>query len=225
MKLVSGMRNAARSLALIAVLLSGEVLAADGGPYFGLTLGLSTTHGQAETDRASSAGREVDSVPIDGFPFDSEETTWEALAGWRVLPWLGVELGYRDLGNFGADIRFFQMTPDGPRIPRLSLDIEEYSLAARFSVPLARRVDANWLAGVSRVEFSAEGGLPTFDPFGIRPSSTVPFATPDSEYGYVWGFGFTWKPLERVGLDIGYRRHDVRVLDIDSYSVSVLYSL
>jgi opacity protein-like surface antigen len=219
-----------RHLVLIALLFAGPTLAAETGPYFGLTLGFSSTDGEADTDPSQPTIGGSPSISVNGFDFESDETTWGALAGWRVLPWLGVELGYHDLGNFGTEFNFVPFVPGGGgQIQRrgAALDVQEYSLAARLSMSITDRFDANWVAGLSRVEFSAEGGLPapTFDPFQIFPAKVIPFASPDMETGFVWGFGFTWKPSGRIGLDVGYRRHDTRVLDIDAYSLTLLYSL
>jgi hypothetical protein len=52
-----------------------------------------------------------------------------------------------------------------------------------------------------------------------------PFASPDDETGLIWGFGFTWQAGDRFALDLGYRRNDTRVLELDTLAVGVLFSL
>jgi hypothetical protein len=176
-----------RHLVLIALLFAGPTLAAETGPYFGLTLGFSSTDGEADTDPSQPAIGGSPSISVNGFQFESDETMWGAMAGWSVLPWLGVELGYRDLGNFGAEFNFVPFVPGGGgQIQRrgVALDVQEYSLAARLSAPITDRFDANWVAGISRLEFSAEGGLPA--PTLILSRSFPPGSYPSPRR--------TWKP-------------------------------
>ena len=197
--------------------------------YVGAGLGQSRAGDLADAEDPFGSGSSfpLTSMSVDGFEFDGEETAWGALLGWKAKDWLAIELGYHDLGNFGASIGFRAI---GAPESTLSLDIEEWSLGARFSVPVSRDFAANWFVGASRVDFEADGrfaistGLPLFGP-GSTEIIVLPFASPDDETGLVWGFGFTWRASERIELDLGYRRHDTRVLEIDAVSLDLLFSL
>lgn len=115
--------------------------------------------------------------------------------------------------------------PIGVTTRGVALEIEEWYVGTRFSVPLSSRFRANWFAGISRASFESQGGLPLVSPPGFNLfADFLPFASPDDETGLVWGFGFDWEANERLSLDLGFRRHDIQVLDVDTISLGLLFS-
>ena len=101
-----------------------------------------------------------------------------------------------------------------------ALSIREIALSAKFSKRLTDRYGAYWTLGITRANFEASGSLriPVLAGIGQGPIefSVSPYATPDSTTGTVWGFGFAWDASDRFSFDIGYRRHDTRVIDVET---------
>jgi len=215
--------------------------------YVGANLGASQFDGRASADQNGLAPFEIS---INGFTFDSTETAWGAFFGWNAKSWLALEVGYSDLGNAGETL--FTAVPLTPLIvPSIgvpspiaplppsvvagrpigvatrgvALEIEEWYVGTRFSVPLSSRFKANWFAGISRASFESEGGIPRISTSDfIFFVDFFPFASPDNETGLVWGFGFDWEANERLSLDLDFRRHDTQVLDVDTMSLGLLFS-
>src|SRR5512142_1968549 len=69
------------------------------GWYFGLGLGSSDFSGDlAAQTRAAYAGN-ADFALVDASVTDNRDTVQQALAGYRLTPWLAVEIGWQDLGR------------------------------------------------------------------------------------------------------------------------------
>ncbi len=206
------------------ILVSTSAAAADRGFYFGGSIGLSSVDGTADTDSTVSIGGGLPSeIPINGLPFDDDDTAWSAFVGYQAFQYVGFELAYWDLGRFDSPIL---LSPTGDP---LSLAVDEWSVSARFRYPFGKKFFANFFAGISRASFDVDGEafvliMPGagFTPF-IPP--TIPFASPSDETGFVWGFGVTWQFLEKFGLGLDYRQHNVQVHDVETLNVSLLYSL
>lgn len=65
--------------------------AAEPGPYIGASGGQSFIDDEYDTGNA------------DNIKFDDDETGWKAYLGYQFLPWLGVEAGYVDFGEYAGD--------------------------------------------------------------------------------------------------------------------------
>jgi len=193
--------------------------------YAGATLGASMFDGEATSGRDFPSIEE--GIPIDHQNFDSTETAWGALLGWKVNSWLALEGGYSDLGNAGETIFVAVLLPPDGEPPDIvtsagvALGIEEWHVGTRFSVPLSSRFRANWFAGFSRASFDVQGVTPIY---GFGPPVFASFVSPDDQNGFVWGFGFGWKANEWLSLDLGFRRHDTQVLEVDAVSLGALFS-
>lgn len=192
--------------------------------YVGGSLGASRFDGTADTDRRESGGTIPSEISLDGLPFESTETAWAVYGGRQVKAWLAIELGFADLGNSGRE---FLVSSSGDSVifrNAAALNIQEWYLGTRFSTPLSQRISADWLVGVTRAQFDAEGSLPLL--IGLSPDvqiEEIPHASPDEETGLVWGFGFNWKLHERVVLGIDYRQHNTQVLDVDTLSLGATF--
>ena len=218
------------------ILISNTAAAADTdrGFYFGGSIGLSSVDGTADTDSTVSIGGGLPSeLPINGLPLDDDDTAWSAFVGYQAFQFVGFELAYSDLGQFDSSASLLSIG-EPP-----SLDIDEWSISARFRYPLGKKFYANWHAGISRASFDVAGeailfrffGPGPLPPSGIAPppalviGQAIPFATPSDETGFIWGFGFTWQFMEKFGIGLDYRQHDVQVLDVDTMNLTLIYSL
>ena len=221
-----------RSVLALACLSLLSLAHADERFYVGARSGVSQYGGTADTSAPTAFSFPPPTeISIAGLPFKSDETAWGVYGGWRVKEWLAVEVGFNDLGNTGRRT-FAVISPGlaGITTSGVAVDVEELYLGTRFTIPLSQRWNANWLAAITRATFDAEGSLPLIIgvPFFGTPSPVVaqriPYASPDDETGFVWGFGFGWEFADRWGLDLGYRQHDAQVFDVDSFSVGVSFS-
>jgi len=197
--------------------------------YIGVSLGVSQFDGTADTD-ANQFGS-INSVPaeisINGLPFESTETSWSAYAGWQIKSWIALEVGFSDLGNSGRENPVFFASNGAVLSSGTSLNVEELYLGTKFSAPLSPAISANWIVGVTRSDFDTDGFLPILTGSGFFDAAIerIPFASPGSETGIIWGFGFNWKVNERIALGVDYRQHNTPVLDIDSLTFGVAVSI
>lgn len=199
-----------------------------------------------------------DQLSINGLAFDSNETAWGAFVGWDATGWLALEIAYTDLGNTGqeAPFGFFGQVPTigiaanpgiavnpalvsgfsafgGPAFDLsqngVALNIEEWSISAKFKKSLFSQFSATWSIGISRADFESQGSLTIPVIVGFNPTVvdivTWPYASPESETGFTWGFGLAWKWNERVSIDLGYRKHETRVVDVETASLSISFRL
>jgi len=141
---------------------------------------------------------------------------WSAFVGYQAASYLAYELAYWDLGRFESPIQSsFDVT-------QTLLGIKEWSLSARFSYPFSKEFYADWYIGISRATFDVED---RFLVSGVLPFTILPSATPDDETGIIWGFGFTWQFLEKFGVSLDYRQHNVQVQDMETINLALLFSL
>jgi len=193
-----------------------------------------------------------DELSINGRAFDSNETAWGAFIGWQAIDWFALEIGYTDLGNTGQEQQFsfiglvpgvITVLPPGigsgiivttpPIFPSsnntAALNIEEWSISAKFNISLFSDLSANWLIGVTRTEFESQGSLTIPVIVSLSPTITelvtFPFASPESETGFIWGFGFAWDLNERSSVDLGYRKHETQVIDVETVSFGITFTL
>ena len=127
--------------------------------------------------------------------------------------------------NFGGVISF----PASPNLFAAALSVEEWSITAKFRKSLISDLSANWSIGVTRARFDAEGQLTvnevvTLDPLVLN-TIDLPYASPDDETGFNFGLGFEWRFSERFSADIGYRRHDTRVIDVETVILQLIVAL
>jgi len=238
---------------IIAILLVASPAIADTF-YFGGTIGVSMFDDTADAALTSSSGPGVlpDEISIDGQLFDSNETTSGVFIGWNANDWLAIEFGYTDLGKTDQSLSVGFLTavpltiPPGLPISTFSfsaisafptnfnanaaaLGVEEWSISAKFSKSLISDLSANWSVGITQAQFDADGQLTfseiiTFVPLVISPV-TRPYASPGSETGFIFGFGFAWDFNDRFSVDVGYRKHDTRVFDVDTVTLRLKITL
>lgn len=127
--------------------------------------------------------------------------------------------------NIGVAISF----PVSPNLFAAALSVEEWSITAKFRKSLISDLAANWSIGVTRAQFDAEGQLTVNEIVSLDPlvlnTIDLPYASPKDETGFNFGFGLEWRFSERFSADIGYRRHDTRVIDVETVTLQLIVTL
>lgn len=107
-----------------------------------------------------------------------------------------------------------------------ALDIEAWSISARISKPLISKLSANWLVGITQSQIDAGGQLTINEIVSLNPlvlnRMDNPFALPESETGFNFGFGFAWDFGDRYFAEVGYRKYDTRVIELDTVTLQCL---
>ena len=205
-------------------------------PFYGsIGVSLSQTDGLAETDVPSATfivGDPLDIVsffpdelPLNGQPFDDDDSGWSAALGYQFTNYFAVELGYEDLGSFqgiAPIIGSFGALPSPATI-----DASGISLAAKFRVPLTERLRATWHVGLVRAEFDAGGSAAVAFFPGPIPGPppdvmAIPFSDPDDETGYGFGFGLSWAFNRHFEAELAYSRQNLQVLDFDTFGLRLV---
>jgi hypothetical protein len=145
--------------------------------------------------RASVGKADVGKIRVDdfgGFTVDSRDNALGIDFGWRFLPWLAVEAGYNQLGEF--EVNCGGEICGAAYIPPIEVDSVELGLAAR--VPF----------GESRWFGQARLGIHHWD---------VGIEGPGSENDPYFGLGVGYAFNERFNLSLDVDRYKVAELDID----------
>ena len=124
------------------------------------------------------------------FLVDDSDSSFGLDIGWRFLPWLGIEAGYNDFGDY-------QTTCGGqvcPAIvyPRLQLESVELGLAAR--LPLS------------------DNGVFAQSRLGTHRTDTYPGRTENDIY---YGLGLGYQFNERFDLSLNFDRYQIANDDAD----------
>lgn len=206
--------------------------------YASVGLSWTQTDGLANTDVPNitifSAGppdvlsRFPEELPLNGQAFDDDDSGWAVALGYRITDYLGVELGYEDLGSFQGVASIIGAAAILPS--PATIDASGLSLAARFNYYLSERIYATWRLALIRAEFEAGGS--TFvavfpQPIPEPPLSffDIPFSDPANETGYGFGFGVGWAFNRHFEAELAYSRQDLRVLEFDSIGLRFIARL
>ncbi|UXI68683.1 outer membrane beta-barrel protein [Tahibacter amnicola] len=134
---------------------------------------------------------------------DDEDQTWKAFAGYRFLPWLGVELAWNDLGEVTSfySVRASNVT-GGTATYDGTYEIKGVSLALFGDWEFTDRFSGIVRAGLFNAETDyRESGL---DPLG-RPRS---FRAPDdSSTEAFYGLGLNWRVTPSWDLRLDWDRY------------------
>ena len=222
-------------VAIPLLLIGSAVSAAPNSLYIGGKLSGSFVDGIADDELTTFSGTGLPTeITINGLPFDDESVGWGLFVGYELLPFLALEFGYADLGEFES-VRLGLPPASGAE-----LDVSEIHLATKFQAPIASSVHAHWHLGATWNTYDVEGRsfittsftplnppaffTPGFTPFGGRlPVSQIDFASPDNDFGLTWGFGFRWQFRANLGLSLDYRQHKTDVIDVETIGLSLLW--
>lgn len=127
---------------------------------------------------------------------DSEEMAYRGYAGWRFLPFLGVEGEYVDFGT----------NDDGNN----SLDAHGYSAAAVGYLPLSTRFDI----------YGKVGQL-FWDKSGRDNTGSTPFSFDDDGEDLFYGLGVGYGLTEHLGVKLEYDRYEMERTDVDLASANL----
>ncbi|ACR10695.1 outer membrane beta-barrel protein [Teredinibacter turnerae] len=119
-----------------------------------------------------------------GDDFDDQNTLYELSAGYRFLPFLGVELGYTDLGKFGGDF--------------VSAEVDGYSASVVGYLPFTESFNAFVELG----QFYGDVDVQALD-FQDKTESETPF----------YGIGVSFRVTEPLWITAEYDRYDVEYED------------
>ena len=243
-----------QSALIVAFLLVGPPVIA-GDFYIGGSIGVSMIDDTVDAANTLPVELGVfpEEFSLNGRAFDSNETASGITIGWNANDWLAVELAYTDFGNTGQSLPtglFSQVPLVTPAVSPIgippnfggfvsvpifsntnaaALSVEEWSIGAKFRKTLISNLSANWSIGITRAQFDADGQLTinelvTLDPLVINRIG-LPYASPKSETGFNFGLGFAWRFSDRYSADIGYRRHDTRVIDVETVALQLIVTL
>ena len=198
----------------------------------------------------TNPGQLPNAFSLNGLPFDSNETSAGLVFGWVTSEWLSLELAYNDFGEAGPGLPSLIGSPiPGPIIPTtippstglfpaafqippptpISVSTSAFSFGAKFNKHLVADLSANWSLAVSYNDFDAEGAITVNEVVTVNPLTfnpvTIQFQSPDGEFGFSYGFGFEWKFNDRFSADIGYRKHDTQVLEIETITTRLTVML
>ena len=183
-------------------IVSLATLAALSAPAFGAQLvapGESGFYGGAGIGRSDA---EVNGVGITG---DDKDTAWKLFGGYQFNRYLGVELGYHDLGGISA------AGPGGA----VGFDSTAWSGALVGSIPFAQRFAGFGKIGLARTETDQAGVLGGAVVAGSERNTDVTYGL-GLRYDFTKTFGVRgeWERFRAGGGAIGGKS------DIDVFSVS-----
>ena len=175
-------------------------------------------------------------LPLNGQPFDDDDSGFSASIGYQFSDWFALELGYQDLGSFSSN--FPSLSTIGSVPDPAMLDVSGTSLKAQFQYPLSDHLSATWHLALTRADFEAQGSavvgffVGPFPPPPVPPVPPVPpnfveipYSNPDDETGIGFGFGLSWAFNEHFEAELAYSRQDLQVLEFDSMGLRLIARL
>jgi opacity protein-like surface antigen len=49
------------------------------------------------------------------------------------------------------------------------------------------------------------------------------YQSPDDEIGWLWGVGLSYALTDRIDLDLAYRRHDDKAIEVETVGLELLF--
>lgn len=230
------MQNILRSVVgagLVLLAAAASAHGADTGWYFGIGLGGSNYSDDVPRQIAAAYQNNNTYTLQSARVIDSGDSAAQVFGGYRFLPWLGVEVGYQDLGNART---FYSLKTIGPIIHPSPALTGEYGLRD-FNATLV----ATWPVG-ERFELLARGGISNtrlaYDEHGFDVNAQ-PYsfhARTRTSTGATAGVGAAWKfaPSFALRLDID-RNFDIgkkfalnvdgngRFNHVDAYTLNLVW--
>lgn len=203
-----------QGLACLGLCVSAAGSVADSGFYASAAFALAEVDGTASGGSGTVIGflDEIESLPIGGLSFDDDDGALGAHLGYDINRYVGIELGYTDLGKYvSGRVASANEPPE--------IDIESFSLMARLHYPLTDTISATWHLGLTESSFDVDGSVRLGGLFPNPQVREVPFTPLDDETGYRWGFGADWRFTPHVSVGLEFSRYDVKVLELDTYGV------
>jgi OOP family OmpA-OmpF porin len=167
--------------------------------------------GQSDTDEALVRNREstVVNANVVGSDFDSRDTAFKLFAGYRVLPWLAVELNYADLGRSTLTTNIVTTgNPASAGSVVLRRNISGFGADAVVTAPLGRYASVFGRVGAVQGRIEADATLTGAIVFtnGGGGDSDRHRSVVQSETLTRFGAGAEWMLDPRTGLRIEWER-------------------
>jgi OOP family OmpA-OmpF porin len=199
------------AMVVLAVSAGNPAQADDSGFYAGVGIGSSST-----SISKSDIRNDLADIGITGTAtsLDDSDTAWKLYGGYRFNPYLGLELGYVDLGSISSTI--VTTAPSAANI-HTSTDTDGFSLVAVGTWPVTSKFDL--FAKVGAYHWNTDASATA-----IVGGSVVKVSDDDSGTDLTYGFGAGYRFTKNVGVRGEWEVYkDVAGYDIDLPSVSLEY--
>ena len=177
--------------------------AADTGWYFGVGVGGANYPDSVPPQIAAAYQNNNTYTLTSARMLDSSDTAAQAFAGYRFLPWLGVEVGYQDLGKARS---FYSLKTIGPIIyPRPTLTgeygLSDVNAALVLTWPINERFELLARGGVSntRLTYDENGLDVNAQPYSFH-------ARTRTRTGSMFGIGAAWNFAKHFSLRLDLDR-------------------
>jgi hypothetical protein len=203
------MRHAASLLAAIAAMAQLHAFAQQGamvppGARFYVTV----SGGEARTSDALVSNTEsaITNATAVHSDFDSRDTAWKAGAGYRLLPWLSLELDYADLGR--ATVQTSLTASGVPAGLTIDRRVDGWGASALFSWPIAPAFALYGRAGAFRANVKTEQRLAGNIVFGDTDPQLRSRTIEHSDTIARLGVGLGWQAWRNGGIHVEYEHYD-----------------
>ena len=200
--------------------------------YAGTFLGQSKTGSELVSNREST----VVNAAVTGSDFDSKDTGFKIFGGYRVLPWIALELNYTDLGQSRLQTNILNSNPPTTGSVTLIRKITGVGADALFIAPLGERASVYGRIGAVRSRLEADAALSGSIVFTSGNPADRSRTTTVNETVARYGVGGEWLVAPNVGLRIDWERWldvgkkfeiggsgNTGEADTDFYSLGVVY--
>ena len=163
--------------------------------------------GEAKTSNELVRNREDTIVNGSGIhsDFDSKDTAWKVGGGYRVLPWLALELNYADLGSVKLNT---SLTAAGlPAGITLDRKVSGWGVDAIFIAPLAPAFSIYGRGGAFRSHLEESADLSGNIVFTNGDSTQSSRSTTQNETVGRVGAGLSWNAWRGGGIHLEYERY------------------
>ena len=143
---------------------------------------------------------------------DDDDQGYKILAGWRVVPWLAVEVSFADLGGASSNTEVIcAAAVDFPCPTRLSADVRTAQLSALVLWPVGQ-FDLFAKAGIHRWEGTAR----------IADDTTTIARVREDDIDPVFGLGAQYR-YEHLALRLEYEHLDIGDSEAKAFSFGAMY--
>jgi len=194
----------------IALAICGSANAAEPGWYIGVGAG------QSDVDISSSdVNKIMTAAGITGTSsVDETDTAWKIFAGYQYNKYLGVELGYVDLGE--VDIDAVITAPTAATL-KINAETQAAALSVIASLPIGDKFNVFGRVGAFYWDVEAEAAA-------VVGGVVSKASADDDGIDLLFGAGAKYDFTKNVGVRVEWERYDVDGDDIDLISGSLLYS-
>ncbi len=204
------LREAGAALSAIALIACGTAYAESSKWYAGIGAG------QSDWDISSSdVNKELAAAGITGTSsVDETDTAWKIFAGYQHNKYLGVELGYVDLGEIDIDA-----TTTAPTASTVNVNAEAdgFTLSAIGTIPIGDKFGLFGRVGAFYWDVEAKAAA-------VVSGAVATASADDDGTDIFYGVGAKYDFTKNLGVRVEWERFDIDGDDVDLVSGSLLYS-